>query len=370
MVLRWGVLAGVVGAATGCGIRWESENTSPRPRPQSEPDPAIAVLQRELVRVQAARRAALASTLPIASALAVAHRRQAEVLTARLTELGADPLPPSATASGTGGPLGTGGASGATSGTGPAATMSGATTVPTAATTPAQQGSATPSGMGGGSRAAATAGSVAASSPTGPATGNGATAGLLAAELAGLDLPGRSEMSMTPGGDLALVAALHAQRAVAATRLGAVLAPWPSPPSVANTDALRLVQATRAAEYGLQVAVAQAEPGKADPVKSAKLRRGLDVLAARLRALQPLAPTPPPAAAGYPLPYPVTTPAEAKQLAGDVLSRLSAATMAGIGSTAEQVEATSTLLGWVVETELIGADWGLPLTPFPGLVLE
>ncbi len=116
-MLQWGVLAGVVGAATGCGIRWESDHTPPRPpRPQSEPDPAIAVLQRELVRLQAARRAALASTLPIANALAVAHRRQAEVLIARLAELGAEPLPPTTTPSSTGAALGTGGASVAATG--------------------------------------------------------------------------------------------------------------------------------------------------------------------------------------------------------------------------------------------------------------
>ncbi len=136
--------------------------------------------------------------------------------------------------------------------------------------------------------------------------------------------------------------------------------PWPDPAAV-----VPLLVATRAAAYGLEVVAAQAAR------RDATLARGslaaVRSLAAQQRAtVGGAAPAP---ALGYELPFPVHTPAAARRLALEVLTRLResyGAALAPLGAGAPQATFAH-LPWWLGRVEVLTHRWGADLAPFPGL---
>lgn len=305
-----GLALGLLSGVSGCGVRWEGVRQG-QPDPSTGTDPGVTALLLELARCQAAESAAASGTGTMSARLARLHAQQRAALLRRLAESGVD----------------------------------GHLEQPSSAITPISR---------------RTADSTA--NPTAGPTVSPALR-LLAAESAGLDLPGRAAVAGVPADDIALVGSLHVQRAVAVHRLGGSLPPWPAPVVASPEEGARLLSSTRAAEYGLAVAAAQA-----DRARAVAASRALASIQTRRRLLASLAPDTSPAPLGHVLPFPVRTPQAADRLGILVSQRLSASTLAGLPRAVGRPDAVATLLGWVHDSELIGLDWGASPPALPGLI--
>ena len=209
---------------------------------------------------------------------------------------------------------------------------------------------------------------TASGSPASPSpTGSVATAALAVSEAA--DLTRRPALS---GVDEALrptVCALLAQRYAAATLLGG---PAPAEPAGGSdpqwavpAEAAPLLDASRSATYGFEVVAAQSGGAARTLARST-----LGVLAAltqeQAASLGTAAPAP---ALGYPLPFRVSTPAEARRLAVHLVTGLRAA----YGGTLEALTRSAAdpafghLPWWLGRAEVLAHQWGVALEPFPGL---
>lgn len=161
---------------------------------------------------------------------------------------------------------------------------------------------------------------------------------------------------------LALLLALTAQRAAAATLLGAPPR-WDPPTGPTSQAVVPQLAATRAAVYAFQVVAAQSDK----PTRPLALRT-LGALQARAAVQEVRAGSaagPPPL--GYRLPFPVDDPRAARRLAGVVLGRLMLESAgAALPLAGDQAALTSTVR-WLAETQLLAIQWGGRLAAFPGL---
>lgn len=335
---RRGVLLGALGvgalALSGCGIHLEDDAPDvplvPRRTPIGAETDLLSLLGNSRELAVACARWTTGPRAALAPGLTAIHRQQGIVLAALLadahvpTGLVAAAAPSSADAS---------------------ASASGTTTDGSATSAPAP----TPSVV--------------------PAT-TSVIAGLEAATLG--QAPG---LAAAPAPLLATVAAILAQRYAAswlvggtAPHLGAagVSGPQTTAPAGARwpePDLLAVLAATRAAVYGFEVVAAQADP--AGRVLGLRTLGTLAVLEASQGAA--LSAAPPPAAVGYPLPFPVTTPALARRLAGRLARDLRAAYGARLGAAAQGRVPFLDLVLWLGQVEVVGHDWGGAFVPFPGM---
>jgi hypothetical protein len=160
-----------------------------------------------------------------------------------------------------------------------------------------------------------------------------------------------------------LAAALLSQRWAAATLLGT-----PRPVAVPTWQAAALassfLDSTRAAIYGLQDVAAQSAAG----AQLTLARATLAALQARAEIQEGLAGAsagPPPL--GYSLPFPVATPAAARQLAVQVLTGLRASNARDLASAGAAAGPLGSAVGWLADTEVLASRWGVRLSAFPGL---
>lgn len=312
-------LAAATLSLSACGIRFEDGNPVARPAARRPvPGEAFVVAlwrHTEDLASRAAGAGGAATSLP--ARLAVLHRQQATVLHAELLRLGV----PDSDLTRSNGSTGTA--------TAAAASATGTTPSPTA------------------------------SSPTGRTT----AAELAAAEAGDLGPTAISSLSRVLAGSVPLVGAVLAQRSAAATLLGRP-ATWPDEAWKGQSLAATFLTTTRAAVYAFEVVAAQSPAG---PQRTLAVST-LSALRARAAAQESMAGTsagPPDLA--HPLPFPVTTPAAARRLAVDVLTRLRAAGARDLGTAGTDTAALGLLVRWLGETEVLASRWGVRLAPFPGL---
>ncbi len=223
-------------------------------------------------------------------------------------------------------------------------------------------------------------GSTSARTPTpSPSASPGdAVAGLANAEAADLEDPTRFSPVDAPLRPT--LVALLAQRYAATVLLGGrppqpppTDAPTPTPePSGASTGpwpdpaaAVPLLVATRSAVYGLEVVAAQA--GKRDAALARSSLAAVRSLAAQqVATLGAEAPAP---SLGYELPFPVHTPAAARRLGLEVVTRLRRSYGAALGPLGDGAPDPTFvhLPWWLGRVEVLAHRWGADLAPFPGL---
>ena len=340
--LGLGLGAAATLSLSACGIRFEDGRPGARPaaRTPVAGEAFMVALWRhtEDLATRAAGAGGAGTGLP--ARLAALHRQQATVLRAELLRLGV----PDSELTRPGPPTGTGTA---TTGAATAAAASANGTGPVG-TGPAPTGSA-PTG----------------SAPTGSSTTGARTtaAELAAAEASDLGPTAISSLSRVMAGSVPLVGSLLAQRSAAATLLGRP-ATWPDEAWKGQSLAATFLTTTRAAVYAFEVVAAQSPSGPQRTLATSTL----STLRARAAAQESMAGSsagPPDLA--HPLPFPVTTPAAARRLAVDVLTRLRAAGARDLGTAGTDTAALGLLVRWLGETEVLSSRWGVPLAPFPGL---
>lgn len=202
-----------------------------------------------------------------------------------------------------------------------------------------------------------------AGTPATPAAPTTSPAAALAEAEAGI-LASSWAASLARVSDAALppAAAAIAQRAAAATLLGRQ-ATWPETAWSGGALAGRLVEATRAAEYGFEVVAAQSDTsGRALAATTLAALRARDAEQSTLAGSSA-----PPRALGYPLPFAVVTPAAARRLAAHLLTGLRDSLGGDLAAAADISGALPPVVRWLAETEVLASRWGVPLEPFPGL---
>lgn len=302
-----------VGVLGGCRLRLEDDAPSVPFLPRkSIPDEALLIQTHREVRDLAAMAARLAG-LEVARALAPQHERQAQVLRSILTAGGV-----------------------------PASVIDAAPQPSSGDTSAPAEGTPAPT-----------------TSPTAPAP---ATAAELAAAEAEAVNPAALTGLAQAEAQRQLLASISAHRAAAAVMLGGVLA-WPGAtlPSEAAAAAL---EPTRQAGYAVQVAAARLPADGRAPY--------LDLLGALQRRESAVAqggsgeggavPI------GYALPFPVTTPDEARTLVRTVLDALVTRGLDPLALLPAGSPAVAEVVRLQAEAALLRLPWGGALGPFPGLV--
>jgi hypothetical protein len=339
---RRGVLSAGAGLALGslasmslsaCGIRLEDDAPRVPLIPTRAPVPGEAFLlalwrHSDALAERATSLGGAATGLP--ARLAGLHRRQVTVLQAELLRLGVpQKVLDEATAAPT--PTRTG-----TTGT---ATTSTATTAPATGTPTSSAG------------AGATAPPLA-----GPQA-------LAAEEASDLGPTAIASLATVPTGSVPLIGSVLAQRAAAASLLGAP-ATWPEKAWSAPSLAASYLESTRAAVYAFEVVAAQS-PVSPQRTLALSTLASLQARASEQETLAGASAGPP--ALGYPLPFPVTTPAAARKLAAAVLTDLRASVARDLGSTGGDLGPLGALVQWLADTEVLASRWGVQLAAFPGL---
>jgi len=317
---RFSALALASASLAACGIRFEDDATggpgSPARRPLAG-EPYLLSLRRRSLELATQAKALKGPVKGLPARLAVLHTRQAEVLGTELLRLGV-----------------------------PASVVD----EPVPTTT-----SSTATGM--------TTSSTTGATPPASATAAGGPQVLATSEASDLGPAAVRSLAGVPADVLPLAGAVLAQRAAAAALLGSP-APWPEPTWSEPSLAASYLQSTRAAVYGFQVVAAQSPTGAQGTLAKTTLAV-LEARQARQEALAGTAAAPPPL--GYPLPFPVTTPAGARKLATHVLSELLAAGARDLGSTGGEAGPLGSVVQWLADTEVLASRWGIPLAAFPGL---
>lgn len=162
--------------------------------------------------------------------------------------------------------------------------------------------------------------------------------------------------------NLGVLGTLLAQQAAAGTLLGHAPA-WPVITGPTRDPAAALLTATRSAVYGFQVLAART-PLKQRGVATTTLT----TVRSQSDTLETLAGTsaaPPPM--GYQLPFPVTDAASRRRLGQQLLTRLIASTASILNASSPEANAAAGVVQLLSAQVVLGARWGVPLTPFPGL---
>lgn len=330
-------LSAVALPVAACGIRLEDDAPRVPLVPTREPVPGESFLLElwtgsTALADQATHIGGAASSVP--ARLVLLHREQARVMRSILIRLGvpqkvmddAARTAPSVTASATTGP----------------------TTSPTSGgTTSSRGGPASPTGP---------------SSPTSGPADPPSPASLAAAEAEPLASESFATLAQLDEATVALAGALLAQRGAAATLLGGKVG-WPREEWSEPGLSAALLEATRAAVYGFEVVAAQSKGAQA-----ALAKQSLAALKQRAAELQEVAGSQAaPPALGYPLPFRVATPADARRLAVHVLTGLRESVAAQLPEAATKAQPLAALTRWLAETEVLASRWGLALEAFPGL---
>ncbi len=334
-VLTWGFGAVAAMSLAACGIRLEDDAPRIPLIPTRQPIPGESFLlalwrHSDDLAERATSLGGPANGVP--ARVAALHRRQVTVLESELLRLG---VPRKVLDAAAAGPSATG-------------TATGTATGPTGTGT-ATGGSATPSE---GSTGAATS----APSVNGPK-------GLAADEASDLGPTAVASLATVPSSAIPLVGSVLAQRAAAATLLGAP-ATWPEPSWSAPSLAATYLDSTRAAVYAFEVVAAQSPTGAQHTLALATLA-ALESRAQDQESLAGASAGPPDL--GYPLPFPVTTAGSARKLAAQVLTELRASVARDMGSTGGDVGPLGALVQWLADTEVLASQWGVKLSAFPGL---
>jgi hypothetical protein len=330
LTLGFGAVAAMTLAA--CGIRLEDDAPRIPLIPTRQPIPGESFLlslwqHSDDLAARATSLGGLATGLP--ARLAALHRRQVTVLESELLRLGV-PRKVLDTAAAT-----------------PSVTTTGTASAPAAGT--ATTGATAPSGSPTGS-------ATAAPSVKGPK-------GLAADEASDLGPTAVASLATVPSAAIPLVGSVLAQRAAAATMLGAP-ATWPEPSWSAPSLAASYLDSTRAAVYAFEVVAAQSPAGAQHTLALATLA----ALESRSQDQESLAGSSAgPPDLGYPLPFPVTTGAAAHKLAAQVLTELRASIARDLGSTGGDLGPLGALVQWLADTEVLASQWGVKLSAFPGL---
>jgi hypothetical protein len=330
LTLGFGAVAAMTLAA--CGIRLEDDAPRIPLIPTRRPIPGESFLlslwrHSDDLAVRATSLGGSATGLP--ARLAALHRRQVTVLESELLRLGV-PRKVLDTAAAT-----------------PSATTTGTASAPAAGT--ATTGATAPSGGPTGS-------ATAAPSVKGPK-------GLAADEASDLGPTAVASLATVPSAAIPLIGSVLAQRAAAATMLGAP-ATWPEPSWSAPSLAASYLDSTRAAVYAFEVVAAQSLAGAQHTLALATLA-ALESRSQDQESLAGASAGPPDL--GYPLPFPVTTAAAARKLAAQVLTELRASIARDLGSTGGDLGPLGALVQWLADTEVLGSHWGVKLSAFPGL---
>ena len=307
-------LAGTAGL-TGCGVRFEDHTRSLPFQPAPKPVPDERALQDALAAVTSLEQVAGTVAGPWPTRLVALHRRQREVLTQVLLRSGATPRP---TATST--------TAGTATGTASAITTRPPSTVP-------------------------------------PPVARVTAKALATRELEGVATPALITLAGVSAPNVALLASLAAQRGAAGTLLG-VAPSWPEPTAPIGRTAARLLDACRAAAYGFEVVAATIDHA-GQPLARASLA-AVEGQVATLQDLAGAAAGPPPL--GYPLPFPVTSPASARRLARHLLDGLQGTLATELRGAAGQEEPLTALVRWSAQTAVLATRWGAPLPAFPGLL--
>lgn len=323
-VLTVGLGAMAAASLAACGIRLEDDAPSVPLIPTRAPIPSEAFLlalwrHSDDLAARATSLAGPATGVP--ARLAALHRSQVSVLEAELLRLGV-PRKVLDTAA-----------------VGPSATST--------ATATASGTSENPTGS--------------ASTSTAPAVPG--PRGLGAEEASDLGPTAIASLAKVPSQAVPLVGSVLAQRAAAATLLGAP-ATWPETSWSAPSLAASYLESTRAAVYAFEVVAAQSPSGAQHSLALATLS-ALESRAQDQESLAGASAGPP--ALGYPLPFPVTTTATARRLAGQVLTQLRASVARDLGSTGGDLGPLGALVQWLADTEVLASQWGVRLSAFPGL---
>ncbi|NYG05852.1 hypothetical protein BJ986_000339 [Phycicoccus badiiscoriae] len=319
--LGLGLGAVTAGSLAACGIRLEDNAPQLPLIPKRPPVPSESFLlalwrHSEDLAIRAASLRGPATSVP--ARLAALHRRQVVVLETELLRLG----------------------------------------VPATALDAAARSSTRPTGTS----TAASTGSK-ATGAAGTASALHGPKGLGAEEASDLGPTAISSLAKVPTAAIPLVGSVLAQRSAAAALLGAP-APWPGSNWSATSLAASYLESTRAAVYAFQVVAAQSPSG----AQHAQALATLATLEARAQDQESLAgASAGPPALGYPLPFPVTTPAAARKLAVQVLTELRASVARDLGSTGGDTGPLGALVQWLADTEVLASRWGVPLSAFPGL---
>jgi hypothetical protein len=177
----------------------------------------------------------------------------------------------------------------------------------------------------------------------------------------------RDSVSDVPVGDLsnahvALIGSMVAQRIAVVTLLGGTAAPV-GRAGLINAEAVRLLEATRAAVYGFEIVAAQIDrTGRALAMSTLALLRAR---ASELLTMVGSSATPAPL--GYELPFPVTNGGSARRLALHLLEALLTRQASSLAPARGDATSLATLVHWLGATEALASKWGSPLTAFPGL---
>lgn len=347
------VTAGALGAAvallTGCGIRLEDDAPRVPLVPARSPIDGEDALVRLLGAVQSAALAQVDSKAPISPLLAPLHARQATVLHDALRQRGvpADELPsatPSPSATSTAAPSASG-----TQTPAPSTSPSLPVAPPSVATV---EGSIVTAGSG-------TSAAEAELRPT--------LISLLAQAHAALDLaaaavppPVPATMSPSPAPSTAPSATQTTTPTPTPNTSPTTTPRWSQPQSLAP-----LITAVRTATYFLQVAAARS-PQAARAAGLEGIAKLQTITAEMVEAAGESAPAP---ELGFPLPHPVTTPAQAATLATQALTTLLNAFGSELASLSEKDAdaAFSKVPQWLGTVAAQAHRHGIPLTPFPGL---
>lgn len=317
-----GVAGGVVAALAGCGIRLEDDAPRVPLVPTREPIPAEDALILLLTTLRSAALSPVVAAVPVSGSLAQIHETQSTVLHDALRQRGV-PEAELATAS------------------------------------PSPTGSATPTASGPASTGTTTPTATPSPSPTlsGPAAVAASERTILAAGAACAE----AEEDLRP---MVLAALAQASAAIelvtgAPTR-SAPVTEWAAPDPLAE-----VVTATRTAIYFLEVAAA-----RSDKKVRAAMRTDLDALTSVVVEVVDAAGTSAPEPGlGQPLPYAVSTPAQAARLARDSVTTLLSEWGRALSSLAakEPEAAFADVPGWLGTVAAVAHRRGVKLAPFPGL---
>jgi hypothetical protein len=333
-VLTLGLGAVAAASLAACGIRLEDDAPRVPLIPTRAPIPSESFLlalwrhSDDLARRATSLRG---PTTGLPARLATLHRSQVSVLETELLRLG---VPRTVLDKATGSPSASSSAPGSASGT--------ATPTATTAT-----GSGSPT-------------SSASTSTARPVQGPKA---LGAEEVSDLGPAAIASLARVPSPAIPLIGSVLAQRAAAATLLGAP-ATWPETSWSAPSLAASYLESTRAAVYAFEVVAAQSPSGAQHTLALATLS-ALESRAQDQESLAGASAGPP--ALGYPLPFPVTTAATARRLAVQVLTDLRASVARDLGSTGGDIGPLGALVQWLADTEVLASQWGVRLSAFPGL---
>lgn len=200
---------------------------------------------------------------------------------------------------------------------------------------------------------------IVTSSPSGtPLT----RARLAAAEATALTAAGLDLLSGATTPHRPTLTAIAACRAAAVTRLGGAIS-WLASDPLPATDAVTLLDATRAVAYGFEIVAAHLH-ADARQTALATLRQVQQRETALVSAAGAAAPPEP---LGYDLPFPVSDPDGARRLATTVLSGLVARGLDPLDTLPIGSAAIGTVVRLQAEAVMLGTPWGVAATPFPGM---